>query len=1047
LSSSERYSSLVHTRPPPARPPAPPATYGLPPGLLLMCVLNFLAALNDECRREATVSLCARLFVLPTRRLCDGVCAAIAELAERRRRALGARQRAAAVRRDAHARGAAAVAERGASEPSRLRSPTTPSRSFRAAACGTRCPSCGCAPTANWSCWRAPIALCSHSTFRRRSRRLIARPTKCFLTPCCAHLERCCFALLDAFRLDGGDFVLEFRPRLYLSVVAQMGLPDTFWPLLQCALLTSRSVVGLLLTVRRRLDRTESRAAARSQRTVYRGSAGADLAAALQNAAFVLKLMPERARSLLVLICDGAISLPDTSAYDNLLMLLNREAIACSSVQIGAGFAPSGAFGYVPDCDVLRHLAVTTHGCFFTARRLAAVCNRQTHAAYDAYVRRTYSNDPNCSNHIDLDHASHYGSGVTLQRWRGETTAMPDDQLPSDTAASTVASVSGVPGNLLQQRMLWNGFSPARRYFAYNDAYRRNGDGAGSQLDGPLLAALPRHPLYFEMLPESSVPLLPPPRSRAVSRPPSVPISFAQSRTFLPIDDSNAHHKDNDGDDVDNSISATPPTNMACPLFGTSSIDAEIVVPSSAGLNRLIAVNQPFPWCDPSAPVPLLREPLRVYELNCSVAAVADVRLREGFLVDDMERANRLTLLLPWVANVIIGYSVIAKKEADIYTAPVRINLSLYACDEFLNEFAFMRSNPRRRRRRRRTCIGCTHSSPSCCRPTVCFSCCTRASAPDRAWRRWRRRQRSGAQPRADRRGRRRTAARGARPLAHAGVAGVNVVAPLAEDRAHRYLSDAVAHGAATGRLLAVRGARVGDGDADARPVHARLVAQRRLRARQRGADEALRALGDVCALAAPLCALRQQRRLGDRRRGGVGGGERRAPAVRVAQLLRAASDRRHRQLGRAERAVCDARRHAGRPPAHCGRVREPAARAGRRAHRRVRRDDCDRRRRAERGGARAGARAARAHVAARHCAAARALRAARRTTTTTATPCTRSRRSVRRCRCSTRTCTGGAACGACAIRFCARCSSTRWCTSACATACSCRQRAAACSR
>jgi hypothetical protein len=506
-------------------------------------------------------------------------------------------------------------------------------------------------------------------------------------------LERCCFALLDAFRLDGGDFVLEFRPRLYLSVVAQMGLPDTFWPLLQCALLTSRSVVGLLLTVRRRLDRTESRAATRAQRTVYRGSAGADLAAVLQNAAFVLKLMPERARSLLVLICDGAISLPDTSAYDNLLMLLNREAIACSSVQIGAGFAPSGAFGYVPDCDVLRHLAVTTHGCFFTARRLAAVCNRQTHAAYDAYVRRTYSNDPNCSNHIDLDHASHYGSGVTLQRWRGETTAMPDDQLPSDTAASTVASVSGVPGNLLQQRMLWNGFSPARRYFAYNDAYRRNGDGAGSQLDGPLLAALPRHPLYFEMLPESSVPLLPPPRSRAVSRPPSVPISFAQSRTFLPIDDSNAHHKDNE-DDVDNSISATPPTNMACPLFGTSSIDAEIVVPSSAGLNRLIAVNQPFPWCDPSAPVPLLREPLRVYELNCSVAAVADVRLREGFLVDDMERANRLTLLLPWVANVIIGYSVIAKKEADIYTAPVRINLSLYACDEFLNEFAFMRSNP-----------------------------------------------------------------------------------------------------------------------------------------------------------------------------------------------------------------------------------------------------------------------------------------------------------------------------------------------------------------
>jgi hypothetical protein len=353
-------------------------------------------------------------------------------------------------------------------------------------------------------------------------------------------LERCCFALLDPFRLDGGgDFVLEFRPRLYVSIVAQMGLPDTFWPLLQCALLTARSVGGLLLTVRRRLDRTESRAAARSQRTVYRGTAGADLAAALQNAAFVLKLMPERARALLVLICDGAISLPDTSAYDNLLMLLNREAIACSSIQIGAGFAPSGAFGYVPDCDVLRHLAVTTHGCFFTARRLAAVCNRLTHPAYDAYVRRSHSSDPNCSNHIDLDHASHY-SGTTLQRWRGETAAMPDDQ-PRISAAT---AVTGVPGNLLQQRMLWNGFSPARRYFAYNDAYRRNGDGAGSQLDGPLLAALPRHPLYFETLSDNSAPIAPP-KSRVPSRPPSVAVSFAQSRTFLPV----MEHDDDDDDE------------------------------------------------------------------------------------------------------------------------------------------------------------------------------------------------------------------------------------------------------------------------------------------------------------------------------------------------------------------------------------------------------------------------------------------------------------------------------------------------------------------
>jgi hypothetical protein len=470
--------------------------------------------------------------------------------------------------------------------------------------------------------------------------------------------ERTAFALLDVFRLDSaGAFTLEFRPRLYASFVAQMGLADTFWPLVQCALLTPESIADVLVAVRRRLERTESRAASRALRLARHASANADLSATIQNAAFVLKLMPEAARSLIVLICDGAVALPDTSAYDNLLMLLNREAISCSSVQIGAGFAPSGAFGYVPDCDVLRHLASATHGCFFTARRLAVFCNRDTHPAYAEYVSaHTGLGTSAQSRYVDPDH-------VLLQKWRGD-------------ASGTLAADATLPGNVLQQRLLWNAFSPARRYFAYNDAYRLNGAGIGSQLDGPLLSSLPRHPIFFA---SSSATSSAHKLHAASSAPERVP-SFAELRSFLPVEDADAP--------------PPPPCAVVAPLVGNTSIDAEIVVPSAGGLNRLICVHHPFPWCDPPPPVPLQRESLRLYELNCSVATVADVRLREGFLVDDMQRANRLMLLLPWIANVIIGYSVIAKKDADIHTAPVRVELSVYACDEFLNEFAFARANP-----------------------------------------------------------------------------------------------------------------------------------------------------------------------------------------------------------------------------------------------------------------------------------------------------------------------------------------------------------------
>lgn len=135
-------------------------------------------------------------------------------------------------------------------------------------------------------------------------------------------LERAWFALLDEFRLvsSHGDFTIDYTPQIEVSVIAQMGLADTFWSVLQCARLTRSSIGGLLDIVRRRLQAVESLAAERAAQPNFAadfGTAGVDLMQTIQNAALVLKRMPDEARSLIVLITDGAVSLPNTTGnYD-----------------------------------------------------------------------------------------------------------------------------------------------------------------------------------------------------------------------------------------------------------------------------------------------------------------------------------------------------------------------------------------------------------------------------------------------------------------------------------------------------------------------------------------------------------------------------------------------------------------------------------------------------------------------------------------------------------------------------------------------------------
>jgi hypothetical protein len=92
------------------------------------------------------------------------------------------------------------------------------------------------------------------------------------------------------------------------------------------------------------------------------------MASLLQNSTVALKLMPNEACPGLVLVTDGTGTLPENSnAYDNLFMLMNREDICCSAIQVGSGYKPYSNYGYVPDPDSLAHLVTATYGCIIKA--------------------------------------------------------------------------------------------------------------------------------------------------------------------------------------------------------------------------------------------------------------------------------------------------------------------------------------------------------------------------------------------------------------------------------------------------------------------------------------------------------------------------------------------------------------------------------------------------------------------------------------------------------------------------------------------------------
>ena len=91
----------------------------------------------------------------------------------------------------------------------------------------------------------------------------------------------------------------------------------------------------------------------------------------LENAAYALKSMPMEAAPVVVLFTDGVCAFEHT--YDDMLMQYSRHKIACHIVQLGSKDQPHTSFGYVPDAQLLRFVAIRTKGSYSTLQDMNSI--------------------------------------------------------------------------------------------------------------------------------------------------------------------------------------------------------------------------------------------------------------------------------------------------------------------------------------------------------------------------------------------------------------------------------------------------------------------------------------------------------------------------------------------------------------------------------------------------------------------------------------------------------------------------------------------------
>ncbi|KAM4642202.1 KICSTOR complex protein SZT2 [Discoglossus pictus] len=202
-------------------------------------------------------------------------------------------------------------------------------------------------------------------------------------------LSRCLLGLLRPFRIPGSNTL--FRPEIFVTIQAYssiIGL-QSHQVLVQGYQLEEHKLQAFLQQVYLQLGAFENKIAEMLQQqyrpltqdcfTQYGNlppgkkmevsmvTADIGLVSMIRQGILALQLLPSNSSAGIIVITDGVTSVPDVAVCETLLNQLRSSTIACSFVQVGGVYSYDCSFGYVPNVELMKFIAMATLGSYLSS--------------------------------------------------------------------------------------------------------------------------------------------------------------------------------------------------------------------------------------------------------------------------------------------------------------------------------------------------------------------------------------------------------------------------------------------------------------------------------------------------------------------------------------------------------------------------------------------------------------------------------------------------------------------------------------------------------
>ncbi|XP_063795396.1 KICSTOR complex protein SZT2 isoform X3 [Pseudophryne corroboree] len=202
-------------------------------------------------------------------------------------------------------------------------------------------------------------------------------------------LSRCLLGLLRPFRVPGSNIL--FRPEIFVTIQAYssiIGL-QSHQVLVQGCQLEEQKLPEFLQHVYLQLGTFENKIAEMLQQQyrpltqdclpqygnqqsgkkmgVSMVTADIGLVSMIRQGILALQLLPANSSAGIIVITDGVTSVPDVAVCETLLNQLRSGTIACSFVQVGGVYSYDCSFGYIPNVELMKFIAMATLGSYLSS--------------------------------------------------------------------------------------------------------------------------------------------------------------------------------------------------------------------------------------------------------------------------------------------------------------------------------------------------------------------------------------------------------------------------------------------------------------------------------------------------------------------------------------------------------------------------------------------------------------------------------------------------------------------------------------------------------